>query len=153
MDRAVLRRDVRYYNQRVVQATRPTGAISTEHSSSELMVIGTNAHRFDSYFLHLTRAFTGFPQGGGVRIFRRNEFRKEEQKHHARSACKISRVARSILKIFCPSPRANCAIFIVYKIKLGIFFDQIGNILTYFDQIGNIFCRGRRPSPESVPPL
>ena len=31
-----------------------SGAISTEHSSSELRVIGTNAHRFDSYFLHLT---------------------------------------------------------------------------------------------------
>ena len=31
-----------------------TGAISTEHISSELRVIGTNVHRVDSYFLHLT---------------------------------------------------------------------------------------------------
>ena len=30
------------------------GAISTEHSSTELRVIGTNDHRVDSYFLHLT---------------------------------------------------------------------------------------------------
>ena len=30
------------------------GAITKEHSSSELRVIGTNAHRVDSYFLHLT---------------------------------------------------------------------------------------------------
>ena len=30
------------------------GAIATEHSSSELRVIGTNAHRVDSYFLHLS---------------------------------------------------------------------------------------------------
>ena len=34
-----------------------TGAISTEHSPSELMVIGTDAHRVDSYFLHLTMHF------------------------------------------------------------------------------------------------
>ena len=30
------------------------GALSTEHNSSELRVIETNAHRVDSYFLHLT---------------------------------------------------------------------------------------------------
>ena len=30
------------------------GAISTEHSSSKLRVIGTTAHRVDFYFLHLT---------------------------------------------------------------------------------------------------
>ena len=29
------------------------GAISTEHSSSELRVIGTTVYRFDKYFLHL----------------------------------------------------------------------------------------------------
>ena len=29
------------------------GVVSTEHSASELRVIGTNAHRDDSYFLHL----------------------------------------------------------------------------------------------------
>ena len=31
-----------------------TGAISTEHSLSELRVIGTNAHWVDSYFFHYT---------------------------------------------------------------------------------------------------
>ena len=30
------------------------GAISTEHFSSELRVIGTTARRVDSYFLHIT---------------------------------------------------------------------------------------------------
>ena len=30
------------------------GSISTEHSSSELRVIRTNAHQVDSYFLHFT---------------------------------------------------------------------------------------------------
>ena len=30
------------------------GAVSTEHSASGLRVIGPNANRVDSYFLHLT---------------------------------------------------------------------------------------------------
>ena len=37
------------------QGTAQFGAISKEHSSSELRVIGTNAHRIDSYFLQLTK--------------------------------------------------------------------------------------------------
>ena len=41
-----------------VQIMRPppysTRYMSTEKSSSELRVIGTNAHRVDSYFLNLT---------------------------------------------------------------------------------------------------
>ena len=35
------------------KSTTLRNIVSTEHSSSELRVIGTHAHRVDSYFLHL----------------------------------------------------------------------------------------------------
>ena len=38
----------------VTQLNYKVGAISTEHSSSELRVIRTNVRQVDSYFLHLT---------------------------------------------------------------------------------------------------
>ena len=38
-----------------------SGDISTEHSASELRVIGTNVYPVDSYFLHLTMPFLNLP--------------------------------------------------------------------------------------------